>query len=59
MLTEAPKVSDIISARAANIPPNACPLTTAVIYSEGNNPDIPNNPPERMAVATENNCYLF
>lgn len=36
------------------MPPNAWPLTTAVIYSDGNKPDIPNKPPDRMAVATEN-----
>lgn len=58
-LTDAPNVSDIISDNAANIPPRAWPLTTAVMYSEGNKPDIPNNPPDRIAVATKKRLKVY
>lgn len=47
----------MISASAANIPPKAWPLTTAVMYSDGNRPEMPNKPPERIAVATATNNF--
>lgn len=53
VVADAPKVSDRISVSAANIPPSDWPLTKAVMYSDGNWPQIPNRPPPRMAEKTK------
>lgn len=49
--TSVEKVIVTMAAIAVNTPPSACPLTTAVIYSDGNLPHMPKRPPVIMAVA--------
>jgi hypothetical protein len=51
------KVIEITSAMAVNIPPKACPDTTAVMYSELKRPDTPNRLPLIMAEKTEEEIF--
>ena len=48
----ASNVSTKMNASAVKIPPKACPLATAVIYSEGKSPAIPKRAPDITAEQT-------
>ena len=55
---DAPNANETISAKAAKIPPKACPPITAVIYTGEKLPTMPKILPERMALHTKTNIFF-